>query len=177
MLRHGTSSLSVRESMVEGAACGAGRGEEPGIHSPWPMGGPNTVPTNHGAIVSTNHTGRCEAQNSQARSPRDWHKIAAANPFRPETLRNVGRPSGEFSLDPAIETDQKRNARATFPGTASSPSLVEGAGAYPRLKSARGFPVTSSGRQAQSVTVAVDGQSFFCGVTSRLRDAASCLSG
>jgi hypothetical protein len=129
MLHPGESGLSVREKMVEGAACGAGRGEEPGIHSPWPKGGPNTVPTSHGAASARTIPPDGTRKKAKPRSPQDRRKVAHANPFRPETFRNAGRPSGEVSLDPAIETDQKRNARATLPGTVAI--LVGAAGAYP----------------------------------------------
>ena len=133
---------------------------------------------------STNHTVRCETQNSQARSPRDWRKLAHANPIKPATSLDVGRPSGVASLDLAIETDQKRNARGDPPWHYFRPG--RGGGCLPSRYVGAGFPVTSSGRRTQIVTAVVGGQSLFLACVPRFHRrrsqasgprCASCLSG
>jgi hypothetical protein len=138
MLRPGESKPQRPREFDRGGSArrrsGGGTGHPFTVAQGWAQHGSRKPRGRH----STNRSDGCEAQNTQDKPPQDWRKIAGANPFRPATSRNAGRPSGVVSLDPAIETNQKRNARATLPGITSF--LVEGAGACTSTYVGAGIP-------------------------------------
>lgn len=110
--------------MAKGAACGAGRGNEPGIHSPRLRESDTTHSAEPPAAVSTKHALRAEGRVPTRVISPGPAQDAARVPVQSFCVMCGGETERRGFVGNCNRTRSECNARATFPGTAASPVVA-----------------------------------------------------